>query len=434
MRTAILMTYHFPPLNNGASIGLAKFVKYLAENDWRMIVLTVDKRWVPSTQYSESLLQELPANTLIVRTPSLRPAMQQVATFQEAHQQIANRMKSVRSWLSDRYLVSEDYGFLWLPYSAPMLLRLIRLHNPSILWTTSPPHNIHIAGLIANRAMHIPWIVDLRDGWIGNPLFTPKSSLRRALERYLESLIMRNATQIVVRVDSMASRLANRYGGKRIAVVPNGYDLEDFLPDKTLQKANSLRGNRFTLVHVGFLGQNRKPQELFLAIHMLLAQQPEARSRFRFVNVGGIAPNWLTLADELGILSLVEYVPNIPHSEAIAYMLAADALWLIQVAADGGEHAIPSKTYEYLAARKPIVGSLCQGATRELLELTGGALCVEPGDKEGLFRILLSLYDYWRSDQDSLKQFQPDWNVVQQMTRQRSAERLAQVFNEVSRP
>jgi glycosyltransferase involved in cell wall biosynthesis len=332
-------------------------------------------------------------------------------------------------------LLPEDYGFLWIPYALPKALELARGANIDVIWTSSPPHNLHIVGLIVHKMSGIPWVVDLRDGWYGNPLFTPKLFVRQRFEYWLENLVMRNASHIITRVHSLKDDLYQRYGTETlISTVPNGFDPEDFDSEYVVRLGKSLRRQKFTLTHVGLLGGNRSPEVLFKAIYRLTQYRPNAFCDFQFVNVGGIEQKWLGFAAGLGIDALIVDIPNVPHREAIAYMLASDALWLIQVALDGGERAIPSKTYEYLAARKPIVASVCQGATRDLLEFTGGAFLVEPDDQESLLHILMTLYDHWRSEPDSLKHFQSNWNLVRQMTRQHSAERLVQIFNEISHP
>ena len=335
-------------------------------------------------------------------------------------------------------MLPEDHAFLWIPYALPKALEIARGANIKVIWTTSPPHNLHIIGLIVHKMTGIPWAIDLRDGWYGNPLFTPRCFVRRKFEHWLENLVMRNASHIITRVHPLKDDLDRRYGTKTsISIVPNGFDPEDFDNEYVVKLSKSLKSlhrQKFTLAHIGLLGGNRSPEVLFKAIYQLTQCRPSAFYNFQFINVGGIEHKWLEFAYGLGIDALIVDIPNVPHREAIAHMLASDALWLIQVASDGGERAIPGKAYEYLAARKPIVASVCQGATRDLLEFTGGAFCVEPDDQESLVHVLMTLYDYWLSKPDSLKQFQPNWNLVQQMTRQYSAERLAQIFNEISHP
>ena len=69
MKTAVLLTYYFPPLGGAGVQRSSKFARYLPEFGYRPLVVTgpgrANGRWTPA---DESLLREL-GDVEIVRVP-----------------------------------------------------------------------------------------------------------------------------------------------------------------------------------------------------------------------------------------------------------------------------------------------------------------------------------------------------------------------------
>ena len=74
----------------------------------------------------------------------------------------------------------------------------------------------------------------------------------------------------------------------------------------------------------------------------------------------------------------------IPHAGTIELMRSADLLFLPMHDLPPGRRAglVPQKTYEYLAARRPILAAVPDGDARDLLEASGVA-AVPAGRRRG---------------------------------------------------
>jgi glycosyltransferase involved in cell wall biosynthesis len=80
----------------------------------------------------------------------------------------------------------------------------------------------------------------------------------------------------------------------------------------------------------------------------------------------------------------------LPHAESVALLRSADLLFLPMHALPRGERAriVPGKTYEYLAARRPILAAVPEGDARDLVLASGlGDVC-EPNDVDAMVEIL----------------------------------------------
>lgn len=74
----LLVTYPFPPVGGAGVQRVTKFVKYLPRHGWEVSVLTVANPSVPL--FDPSLLDDIPANTIIHRARTWEPSYAMKAT------------------------------------------------------------------------------------------------------------------------------------------------------------------------------------------------------------------------------------------------------------------------------------------------------------------------------------------------------------------
>ncbi|MEI2750066.1 MAG: hypothetical protein V9E88_15060 [Ferruginibacter sp.] len=71
------------------------------------------------------------------------------------------------------------------------------------------------------------------------------------------------------------------------------------------------------------------------------------------------------------------------HSAVITFQESCDALLLTSAKVLGGEdYSIAGKTFEYFTIGKPIVGFVCDGAQKDILEESGMSLICNPDETE----------------------------------------------------
>ena len=70
-KRVLVVSYNFPPVGGAGVQRVTKFVKYLPEFGWDATVLTTENPSVPV--YDESLLADIPPQTLVVKARTLEP-------------------------------------------------------------------------------------------------------------------------------------------------------------------------------------------------------------------------------------------------------------------------------------------------------------------------------------------------------------------------
>ena len=144
-----------------------------------------------------------------------------------------------------------------------------------------------------------------------------------------------------------------------MVVLENGYDEESFASAKAVAPAPpDLRTGARPLImlHSGIVyPSERDPTQLFEALGRLQKAGTLSPDDLHIRFSASVHDDLLqSLARAHGTQDFIELCPAIPYREALAEMLAVDALLVMQ--ASNCNAQIPAKIYEYLRAGKPILG------------------------------------------------------------------------------
>lgn len=191
------------------------------------------------------------------------------------------------------------------------------------------------------------------------------------------------ANRIICVSTAVADWVRQDYEGvNEIAVVPNGVNTDRFTP------AAPGKPNRGEDVHIGFVG-TLKPWH---GTDRLLDACAGLHGGFH-LDILGHGPEAEALQEKVRALHLenrVTFHGATPPEEVPARLHSFD----IAVAPypEGENYFSPLKIYEYLAAGLPVVASAV-GSIPGVLQGTGAAVLVDPGDTEALTRALQHLID-----------------------------------------
>jgi len=128
--------------------------------------------------------------------------------------------------------------------------------------------------------------------------------------------------------------------------------------------------------------------------------------------------------------SFVRMHGYVSHPESVALMRSADLLFLPMHDLPEGVRAtiVPGKTYEYLAARRPILAAVPDGDARDILTRAGNALLTRPADIAAMRAAVASTARAWA---DGAPAAEPDAATVERFTYPRLAAELSEIFDRV---
>jgi glycosyltransferase involved in cell wall biosynthesis len=166
---------------------------------------------------------------------------------------------------------------------------------------------------------------------------------------------------------------------------------------------------------------------LLQAIERLLERDPSLAGSIELQLAGVLSQTDRELAAGHDAVKLLGYLP---HAESVALIRSADLLFLpMQKLSDGKRSTtVPGKTYEYLAAGRPILAAVPPGDARDILLEAGNAYICEPDDVEAMTEALTTAVRRWRAGEAVPA---PAPEVVQRYERRALAARLASVLTSV---
>ncbi len=355
MKHVLMVAYHFPPLVGSSGIQRTlRFVQQLPGFGWQPLVLTADPRAYERT--SDDLLDDIPAGTVVERAFALDTARHLA--------------------LGQRYIAAMARPDRWMSWKFDAVrrgMRMIRRYKPAAIWSTYPIATAHLIGAELQRRSGLPWLADFRDpmaqnGYPADPLVwrSFKAIEQRAAER---------SACMLFTTPSAARSYRERYpaAAARIVQLENGFDEDSFAGVEAAGiDPAPLNPGVLTLLHSGIVyPSERDPAPFMAALGRLHRERglPPQGVRFRFR--APVHDDLLQrLAAQHGVQHLVETLPPLPYRQALAEMLRADALLVMQ--ADNCNEQVPAKVYEYLRAKRPI---LCladpQGDTAAVMREAG---------------------------------------------------------------
>lgn len=418
VRTVLLVAFHFPPCATSSGLQRAiSLAAHLHEHRWRPIVLTASEFAHPRTDPQQ--LADIPASSEVVRTFSFDAAR---------HLAIWGRYWS-RLALPDRWAS-------WRLTAVPRGLQMIRRHGVDAIWSTYPIATAHrIGAALAHRA-NLPWIADFRDPMVETiatgEVFPASPALRQARLR-IEAEAARSAAALVFCTAAARRIVQDRYAGidaRRLHVISNGYSERVFREAEMLPRQGRTPGRRI-LLHSGtvYPGPDRDPTALFRALRLLADQALVSAESFELrLRDPSNEPYFRRLASEYGVLPLVSILPPLPYRDALAEMLSADGLLILQ--GHTSNPAVPAKLYEYMRADRPILALVHpDGETAATLRSVGIRTAVPLTDVDAIKNLLSS----WIGAGDELDAARAQKESVAAYSRERLVGSLADVLDRVVR-
>lgn len=268
-----------------------------------------------------------------------------------------------------------------------------------VVVTTSPQFFNGLTGYFVSRIKRTPWVLEIRDLWPDSILAVGAINNKLIIKilKIIELFCYRKCSHIVVVTDSFKDHMI-RLGisSEKITVIKNGVDLELFqpplsgsqnLPGELLAKFNELKG-KFVAAYVGTHGMAHHLETILEA-----AEQLKGENRIHFLLVGdGAERQKLFQIKEENDLKNVSMIGLLPK-EAMPYIWHISDVSLIVLKKDElFETVIPSKMFESMAMRKPIIMGVKGEAKRLLLEADSG-IPIEPEDFNQLKNAVLTLFE-----------------------------------------
>jgi glycosyltransferase involved in cell wall biosynthesis len=258
-----------------------------------------------------------------------------------------------------------------------------------------------------SRALGIPWVADLDDPWALDEMRVAPTALNYRIDLAKMRRGLRTASAFIMSCPEAAVRLRRELpelADRPIVAIPHGFNRDDYTGPPPARADDAFR-----IVHTGSLHtqlglehrasararrllrgtatdvdiHTRSHAYLLEAIDRLGAAEPALAQRIEVHLVGRLSD-----ADHqvIACRPSVRTYGHTSHPETVAMARSADLLFLPMHELPIGRRVgiVPCKTYEYLAAGRPILAAVPDGDCRDLLDGFARASVTRPSDVDGL--------------------------------------------------
>ena len=305
------------------------------------------------------------------------------------------RLKLVRTYLyaaPNKGFVKRIMNYLSFMFSS-VLLGTSKVGKPDIVIGTSPQFFVAVAAFVISRIKGARFVFEIRDVWPEEIVAVGairNKFIIKSLEM-IEMFLYKKADLLVAVAQGTIDILTERgIPREKMVLYPNGVNIEHFqnTSDGTeLRKQLGLE-DKFIVSYVGTHGMAHKLENLLDVAHNL---KDEKDIHFLFVGDGAEKKKLVKMADEMN-LSNVLFHDQVSHERIPEFYKATDLFMVPLRKAKLFTKNIPSKIYEIMCCKKPILIST-EGESRKLVESSGAGIGCTPESVSEMTEKIMYLYN-----------------------------------------
>lgn len=400
MKKVLIISYYWPPSGGGGVMRWLKMSKYLPELGWKPIVYTPENP--DASVVDPSLLKEIHPDLVELKTQIWEPydfyrkltGKKSGEKFKAGYISEAssgNWKSRLSVFIRGNFLIPDPRKF-WIKPSVKFLSDFLEDNKIDLIISTGPPHSMHLIALGLKKKFDIPWIADFRDPWTDIDFYHKLKLTKRAdrKHRKLERKVLESADHVVTVSPGCAKDL-ERIAGKKIQVINNGFDPEDYGFDSpALDK-------KFSLTHFGAFNKDRNPSVLWKVLGEISEVNPDFKNNLLIRLIGQTDVSVLEEIRKNNLLENLEVIQHLPHREGLVQLSQSQVLLLPLNDAPNVKGILPGKMYEYLALHRPI---LAIGPTdadyAAIINETNSGTCCGFNDETAIKKALLDYFEKYQ--------------------------------------
>jgi glycosyltransferase involved in cell wall biosynthesis len=323
-------------------------------------------------------------------------------------------------WETVEGLISPPYLRNFLP-SLVRCLRIACGEDIDVVTSVNNPFHLHLVGFLITLLTGLPWVAEIRDPIVHNPSRDP-NTVTTKLAKIVEWLVATYADLIVwgdgIQMEEDYFERTYDIKPERVWKLPyKGYQHDQFA------SADTASFDDFTVTYAGsFYEDWIEPYTVFKGIkHHVNTHDRDLTVQF----YGDWKPEYDEAVTKAGINDIVEHREFVPKSELLPILKGSDALLYIGGTDPENRLNIPSKVYDYIGAKQPVLAVV--DPSFRVAELVR---------KENIG--VVAPYENHKAIADALTTlrtediFDPDENLYDRFDRQRKIEVLARAYANAS--
>ncbi len=404
----------------------AKFAKYLSLYDWQPYVLTITPKLYLASDYC--LLHEVEkAGVKIFRTGSAKK--NNSVPEENGHKVVKFKKDSNRKLLSNisQTFLIPDSKIFWKSSAIELAEKIIQENGIDLIYATAPPYTDFLIACELKEKFNIPLVIDYRDSWIDCPNNFYPTPLHKNKHKKMETGVLKCADKVVTINYRIKELIHLRYpfvDEKKVSVIPQGFDPEDFESHNTTEPKKKMR-----ISYSGSFLNYYTPKHFIDGLKLAVDKLPELKENIEACFIGTFPEEYKAYINQLGLSNAVNIVGYVEHSACTKYLAESDVLWMMINKSERSDLHSTGKLYEYFGAGKPILACVPEGVARRSLEMHGAVILTEPDDLPAIAEAILKYYEMFKAGKMPV----PNEEMTGMYNRKKLAGKLANEFDALIR-
>ena len=378
-KSALLISYFFPPLGGAGVQRPLKIAKYAKESNWQVVVLTIED--IVFHSYDESLLAEIESEVVRADSWDVMSLLQKLKSFtkpdmgEKLDRAYFGTDDFKKKFVKSLFFIDEKVGW-FIPAVLKGLKQVMKQDFSALIVTIYPPSSLLIAYTIA-KLTNLPLFIDYRDHWTLSSYFDFSCASSRQAYHNLEKFFLTHARGVITIGQVMKRELSQNFAiaESKIAVSYNGFDEDDFTDSpRSLKLTSDNKDQGKPVINIGYIGnmyKHRTSKYFLLALKELIETGEIDKNQIQLNFMGNYYIEEQEIIKNSGLSEIIKITPQQDHNVAVNEMLNNDILLLL-IATKSGKNVLTGKVFEYLRANRPILGLVPTGGEAEELLLNVG--------------------------------------------------------------
>ncbi|GAA0110472.1 MULTISPECIES: glycosyltransferase [Clostridium] len=453
MRKNILyIAYYFPPLAGSGVQRTLKFIKYLPMYNKYPVVVTVKEGH--NFAYDEEMIKEVPDSVKVYRSNSgeslwlrkqIENANKVILSIKKRRNLknkneiiIENNNKKEKDLTSDITIKDKIFKYLEYNYYIPdtkvrwyknavkdVFGRVLKNEEIDLIFSTSAPYTDHLIALEIKKKTNKPWVVDLRDPWVGNKfIYDRYDEKRKAKEIELEAEVIKYADKVINVTEDITNMYIERYPEykEKFITITNGFDISDKVEE-------NIKSKKFIINYSGIVVDGQSPEIFLKAVEELILTNSNFKEDLLVNFTGSIIDKYTYLFENENIKDNIKINGYKPHDIVLKEMKQSSINLLILPDTEESKGIYSGKIFDYILSEKPILGIMpLGGVASELINSKKIGIAVEYNDLDAIRNFIEETYVSWKNGTDLNTSA---ISICNEFDRINLTKRLSDVFDEL---
>lgn len=448
MVNVLFLVIEYAPYQTTGAYRTIFFTKYLNRHGIRPIVLTIkapDNSKEYQNKLNEAMLNDIGEDTVLI---------------QAELKDLSYSKNRIIAKLQQYFKIHDRYTKFWKEAVMEKLPSIMEEYKPKAIYTSVPFFSQASLAVNISKNYNLPFILDLRDNWSKWSIGPYASYIHYFLTFLKERRALAHAKKLITVTEELKDVFVSSHSlslEEKFEVIPNGFDAQiDLESNVQFSKLLPAQDRKVKIAYVGnYYYDPQKHHDMYLpwykksphkiiqyraarenwlyrspyfflkTLEGLFKNFSEYKDKIIFQHYGSM-PAWLSnMLSDMDLLNNFEEKGFLPKEELDKEIESADFFLGTSVKVENGkDYAIASKTFDYLAVKKPVLAFVTEGAQRSFIERSNCGIVFDPDELEENIQKMNEILKFGL-------ELELNKDYVRSFERKHTAEKLGKVFQKL---